>query len=183
MASRIAFVMAVLLVSGCRLDRGGLSGGGGDTAGTGGGGGIDVTTSGGGGAGGAVTTADASTGGRSGSGGGSGGRGGDGEGGRGGSGGVRIEAGVPDTAVADAGGSDAETPDAGSRTCMGIGECGVGFFCERAAGACAGPGVCVAIPATCPTTSALVCGCDGHTYFNDCFRRQVRVSKDSNGRC
>jgi len=44
-------------------------------------------------------------------------------------------------------------------------------------------GECVPVPAGCPEILAAVCGCDGVTYDNDCFRQEARVSKAHDGRC
>jgi hypothetical protein len=59
-------------------------------------------------------------------------------------------------------------------------------FCEFPEGSCniADPqGVCVPVPAFCPLVYDPVCGCDGKTYGNDCFRQKAGVSKDHDGPC
>jgi len=44
-------------------------------------------------------------------------------------------------------------------------------------------GVCEFIPAGCSDQLAPVCGCDGVTYWNNCFRRAAAVSADTKGEC
>jgi hypothetical protein len=65
--------------------------------------------------------------------------------------------------------------------------CPAGFTCELPAGACGGPGsvsgVCVARPASCPATRAPVCGCNHHTYDNDCQRTAAGVALAEAGVC
>ena len=60
-------------------------------------------------------------------------------------------------------------------------------FCEFEAGTCGIAdffGMCVAIPGTCicPLVFLPVCGCDGNTYTNDCFRA-CTTSLDHEGAC
>ncbi len=44
-------------------------------------------------------------------------------------------------------------------------------------------GTCAAIPATCPTDTVPVCGCDGRTYDNQCLADQAGVSISQTGAC
>jgi hypothetical protein len=46
-----------------------------------------------------------------------------------------------------------------------------------------GPGVCLSTDLKCAAIQSPVCGCDGNTYVNDCFRKVAGVSKLSDGKC
>jgi hypothetical protein len=65
--------------------------------------------------------------------------------------------------------------------------CPAGTFCELPGGLCdiwMYTGSCVEIPAYgCPEYYSPVCGCDGMTYDNDCYRRQAAVSLAYDGAC
>jgi hypothetical protein len=62
--------------------------------------------------------------------------------------------------------------------------CDLGMVCDRTGcGTPPPPGVCVTPPATCTSTYAPVCGCDGKTYPNDCVRLRSDVPLDHPGVC
>ena len=63
--------------------------------------------------------------------------------------------------------------------------CPTGQFCQRDVGICAASaeGVCIALPASCPTTLAPVCGCNETTYDNDCLADLAGVAVLHTGEC
>lgn len=52
--------------------------------------------------------------------------------------------------------------------CLSPAVCAFGQTCQFPAGACGGPGRCVPFPDGGDDDCSGVCGCDGHTYCNDC---------------
>jgi hypothetical protein len=64
--------------------------------------------------------------------------------------------------------------------------CDEGEFCDLPAGMCGASdlqGECVPVSDACPEFYQPVCGCDGETYANDCFRQAARVQQDHDGAC
>jgi len=64
--------------------------------------------------------------------------------------------------------------------------CDAGEFCEQAPNTCNvmdAAGSCVPVPETCLGILDPVCGCDGNTWVNDCFRIQGGVQKAHDGHC
>ena len=60
------------------------------------------------------------------------------------------------------------------------------LFCDLEPGSCNGAdfqGICTEVGEVCPEFFDPVCGCDGKTYSNDCFRIAARVAKDHDGAC
>jgi hypothetical protein len=68
----------------------------------------------------------------------------------------------------------------------GIG-CADGGYCDltmpNACGGVERDGVCKLVPRLCMELYKPVCGCDGNTYGNDCFRLQAHVQLDHDGAC
>lgn len=64
--------------------------------------------------------------------------------------------------------------------------CPEGDICDLPSGECQSAdlqGVCVEIPGDCAEIYDPVCGCDGETYSNDCFRLMAGVQLDYPGEC
>ncbi|HEX2574310.1 MAG TPA: Kazal-type serine protease inhibitor family protein [Polyangia bacterium] len=84
---------------------------------------------------------------------------------------------------------DHEGPCGEGRACGGFqgGGCPDGQFCDiTIPQACRGTdlsGICRVVGEVCFEISQPVCGCDGQTYANDCFRRVARVQLDHEGPC
>jgi len=74
------------------------------------------------------------------------------------------------------------------RTCGGFAgiTCNAGLYCDFPAGQCGWfdrTGVCRRKPTICPRIYMPVCGCNQHTYANNCERQAAGVSLLHQGRC
>jgi len=74
------------------------------------------------------------------------------------------------------------------KSCGGIAglPCDSGEVCDPVPGQCKGfdlSGTCVAASKSCLAVYQPVCGCDGLTYSNDCYRIMARVGKMHDGGC
>jgi hypothetical protein len=63
--------------------------------------------------------------------------------------------------------------------------CGRGLWCDPTPGTCTpgGRGKCVRVAFACDQLWMPVCGCNGVTYTNDCWRIMSKEAKRRNGRC
>ena len=82
----------------------------------------------------------------------------------------------------------APTVSTESAICGGIigATCSNGQVCDLPANICSGAdmqGSCVARPEFCIEIYAPVCGCDGQTCSNDCFRLMAAAQKSHDGEC
>jgi len=82
-----------------------------------------------------------------------------------------------------------DPPDAGNLACTDKRPelCGPGRVCDldqqhRCTASTAG-GTCIVKPTACTTDYQPVCGCDGHSYGNDCTRQMAGVQLDHLGAC
>jgi hypothetical protein len=84
---------------------------------------------------------------------------------------------------------DHEGPCGEGQACGGFtgGSCPDGQFCDiTIPQACRGTdlsGICRVVGDACIEIYQPVCGCDGRTYANDCYRRAARVQLDHDGPC
>jgi len=66
--------------------------------------------------------------------------------------------------------------------CVKSSDCGEGSYCEK--GTCDAPaGTCRTPEEDCGNEEAVVCGCDGVTYFNECLRKQASIEGSTAGPC
>ncbi|HEY2775894.1 MAG TPA: hypothetical protein VGK20_17765 [Candidatus Binatia bacterium] len=75
----------------------------------------------------------------------------------------------------------------GTATCTSCGsdaDCAAGFFCQCPVATCdTAGGTCTQKPQVCPDVYAPVCGCDGKTYPNDCWREAAGTCSSRPGDC
>jgi len=70
--------------------------------------------------------------------------------------------------------------------CRSNEDCKAEEFCDFSEGQCGVSnlvGTCKTIPLACIEIYDPVCGCDGRTYGNDCFRRMFQVQLNHSGEC
>jgi hypothetical protein len=83
-------------------------------------------------------------------------------------------------------GADAYAAGVGQRCGGFIGlRCAKGLWCDPKPGVCGAdvPGRCVRVPQICSDLYMPVCGCNGRTFSNDCWRIMNKEPKRRNGQC
>ncbi|MEA2037979.1 MAG: MopE-related protein, partial [Nanoarchaeota archaeon] len=78
---------------------------------------------------------------------------------------------------------DGNIEDPNNCGCLSDNGCQEQQFCEFENCLKDSPGQCVRISDMCTAVLAPVCGCDGKTYTNDCFRTINKVTKEYDGEC
>lgn len=74
-------------------------------------------------------------------------------------------------------------PDAAVPLCGPYGSCPAGTVCNITSCYPGASGTCVSKPPSCPSLWSPVCGCDGVTYTNDCFRLYYGAALAHSGSC
>jgi hypothetical protein len=90
--------------------------------------------------------------------------------------------GTEDVVVADVEKPAVPGPPVGGKECASGADCGANLFCSKSSCG-AESGTCELRPITCDDPIGPVCGCDGVTYWNDCFRLQGGVNVEAAGEC
>jgi Kazal-type serine protease inhibitor domain len=70
-----------------------------------------------------------------------------------------------------------------AQPCAKPADCAAGRYCDQPIGQCAATGTCASLDFLCPALADPACGCDGHTYGNECLARAHRVSIAHPGSC
>jgi hypothetical protein len=81
---------------------------------------------------------------------------------------------------------DASPPFDGSppfATCRRSTDCSGDSYCGKASCSASSSGTCQFFPVQCSGDENPVCGCDGITYFNDCWRQAAGIAFSSQGPC
>jgi len=67
--------------------------------------------------------------------------------------------------------------------CLATSDCGATEYCHKATDTCGSTGVCRPRPGACTHHIAIVCGCDGAGYNNECEAWRAGTAVAHNGPC